>query len=55
MNDRQGELANKPHVQRSIKEMLRAAEAGEVPLGSDWDPMRRLAERLVNMAEPDPE
>nr|WP_037682627.1 HEPN/Toprim-associated domain-containing protein [Streptomyces griseus] len=55
MNDRQGELVNKPHVQRRIKEMLRSAEAGEDPLGSDWDPMRRLAERLVNLAVPDPE
>ncbi|MFF4512083.1 hypothetical protein [Streptomyces mirabilis] len=53
MNDYQGELANKPYVQERIKEMLRAAEAGETPLGSEWDPMRRLAETLVNLAEPD--
>ncbi|MFM9458166.1 hypothetical protein [Streptomyces europaeiscabiei] len=55
MNDYQGELANKPYVQERIKEMLRAAEAGETPLGSDWDPMRLLAERLVDLAQPDPE
>lgn len=52
MNDYQGELANKPYVQERIKEMLREAEAGEKPLGSEWDPMRRLAETLLSLAEP---
>ncbi|MEU5325656.1 HEPN/Toprim-associated domain-containing protein [Streptomyces parvus] len=55
MSDYQGELANKPYVQERIKEMLRAAEAGETTLGSDWEPMRLLAERLVDLAQPDPE
>ncbi|MEV5090321.1 hypothetical protein AB0N18_20810 [Streptomyces griseoincarnatus] len=55
MNDYQGELVNKPYVQERIKEMLRAAEASEGALGSEWDPMRRLAQTLVALAEPDPE
>ncbi|MFG2947548.1 hypothetical protein [Streptomyces adustus] len=55
MNDYQGELINKPHVQGRIKEMLREAEAGEKALGSEWDPMRRLAETLISLAEPKPE
>ncbi|MER6206336.1 HEPN/Toprim-associated domain-containing protein [Streptomyces sp. NPDC001642] len=55
MNDYQGELANKPYVQERIKEMLREAEEGEKPLGSEWDPMRRLAETLISLAEPEPQ
>ncbi len=52
MNDYQGELANKPYVQERIKEMLQQAEGGAKPLGSEWDPMRRLAETLISLAEP---
>ncbi|MFD0394329.1 hypothetical protein ACFQ3Z_26480 [Streptomyces nogalater] len=55
MNDYQGELANKPYVQERIKETLLEAETGEKPLGSEWDPMRRLAETLISLAEPEPE
>ncbi|MER0485080.1 HEPN/Toprim-associated domain-containing protein [Streptomyces sp. Edi2] len=55
MNDYQGELVNKPHVQGRIKEMLREAERGETALGSEWNPMRRLAETLISLAEPKPE
>ncbi|MFF0125782.1 hypothetical protein ACFYTG_08675 [Streptomyces mirabilis] len=55
MNDYQGELANKPYVQERIKEMLREAEEGEKPLGREWDPMRRLAETLISLAEPEAE
>ena len=55
MNDYQGEVANKPYVQERIKEMLREAEEGEKPLGSEWDPMRSLAETLISLAEPEPQ
>jgi hypothetical protein len=55
MNDYQGELANKPYVQERIQEMLREAEEGAKPLGGEWDPMRRLAETLISLAEPKPE
>lgn len=54
MHDYQGELANKVYVQERIKEMLREAEEGDKPLGSEWDPMRRLAETLISLAEPHP-
>jgi hypothetical protein len=55
MNAYQGELANKAYVQERIKEMLREAETSGKQLGSEWDPMRRLAQTLISLAEPKPE
>lgn len=49
MSDYQGELANKSYVQARIEEMLAQAEASEQPLGEAWDPMRQLAETLVEV------
>ncbi|MEU8812581.1 HEPN/Toprim-associated domain-containing protein [Streptomyces violaceoruber] len=55
MTEYQGELANKAYVQERIKEMLREAETSGKQLGSEWDPMRRLAQTLISLAEPKPE
>ncbi|WNZ06169.1 hypothetical protein [Streptomyces sp. 11x1] len=52
MDDYQGELSEKAYVQRRIEAMLAEAEAHREPLGSEWDPMRQLAQMLVDLAEP---
>ncbi|WP_330342617.1 hypothetical protein [Streptomyces sp. NBC_00557] len=55
MNTYQGELGNTSYVQERIKEMLREAETAGQQLGSEPDPMRRLAQTRISLAEPKPE
>ena len=52
MDDYQGELRDKAFVQKRIEAMLTEAEAHQEPLGNEWDPMRQLAQMLVDLAEP---
>ncbi len=40
------------YIQRHIEAMLTEAEATGNPLGSEWDPMRQLAQTLIDLAEP---
>ncbi|MGW6842246.1 HEPN/Toprim-associated domain-containing protein [Streptomyces sp. NPDC054958] len=53
MADYQGELVNKAYVQSRIEELLKQAESSDKPLGDNWNPMRQLAQRLIELAEPE--
>ncbi|MEV7779358.1 hypothetical protein [Kitasatospora sp. NPDC088351] len=50
VQDYQGELANKQYVQARIDALLTAAEAGD-PLDESWEPMRLIAQTLIDKAE----
>ncbi|WP_405480512.1 hypothetical protein [Streptomyces anulatus] len=50
VHDYQGELTNKPYVQARIDALLIAAEAGD-PLDESWEPMRLIAQTLIDNAE----
>jgi hypothetical protein len=50
VHDYQGELTNKPYVQARIDALLTAAEAGD-PLDESWEPMRMIAQTLIDNAE----
>ncbi|MFE9121472.1 hypothetical protein [Streptomyces sp. NPDC007172] len=50
VHDYQGELTNKPYVQARIEALLDAAEAGD-PLDESWEPMRLIAQTLIDNAE----
>ncbi|WP_251094930.1 hypothetical protein [Streptomyces sp. Caat 7-52] len=53
ISDYQGELVNKAYVQGRIEDALNEAETCAEILGDEWDPMRKLAQRLIDVAEAD--
>lgn len=50
VQDYQGELTNKQYVQTRIDALLTAAEAGE-PLDESWEPIRLIAQTLIDKAQ----
>ncbi|MGP3634478.1 hypothetical protein ACTU45_14080 [Streptomyces sp. 24-1644] len=51
VNTWQGELQNKRYVEERIDALLDAAEAGQVPLDERWDPLRKIAQILIDAAQ----
>jgi hypothetical protein len=51
VNTWQGELQNKRYVEERIDALLDAAEAGQVPLDERWDPLREIAQILIDAAQ----
>ncbi|MFE6892011.1 hypothetical protein [Streptomyces sp. NPDC057694] len=52
MNTWQGDLQNNKHyVEERIDALLDAAEAGQVPLDKRWDPLREIAQMLIDAAQ----
>ncbi|MCC3654065.1 hypothetical protein LIX60_21885 [Streptomyces sp. S07_1.15] len=50
VQDYQGELTNKQYVQARIDALLTAAEAGD-PLDESWEPIRLIAQTLIDRAQ----
>ncbi|EMF56531.1 HEPN/Toprim-associated domain-containing protein [Streptomyces bottropensis] len=51
VNTWQGELQNKRYVEERIDALLDAAEAGQVQLDERWDPLREIAQILIDAAQ----